>query len=280
MLLALVVLALQSRSWSKPELFVSITDPAINESSGVGASNRYPGMLYTHNDSGDSARFFRFKKDGAISIVTVPGVNAVDWEDMECVKVGGEDLLYFGDIGDNASARANIKIYKFPEPDLQAASIPFKETYTITYPDGPHNCEALIVDPGSGDIFLATKNSDHCDIFYLPKPDGSGTYVMQKLGTIHPDTGGGSFGRLVTAGDADPSGKHVILRTYSAALEYTVTGAFKDWWKETPVRVAMPSHAQGESIAYGPGGASLFTTSEGSPCPVHRQRLVQSTGGG
>ncbi|RYG42513.1 hypothetical protein EON79_18735, partial [bacterium] len=38
--------------------------PVIDEGSGIVASRRYPGVFWTHNDSGDAARFFAIKADG------------------------------------------------------------------------------------------------------------------------------------------------------------------------------------------------------------------------
>ncbi|MBS1713980.1 MAG: hypothetical protein JST30_06550 [Armatimonadetes bacterium] len=271
-----VLLALAVRIWSSATLFTTISDRVVDESSGVGVSTRHQGVYYTHNDSGDTARFFRFKEDGSSSAVDVLGAGATDWEDMACLKVGGKSMLYFGDIGDNAVSRANVTVYRFQEPDLVATSVLNYDKLTIKYPDGAHNCEALFVDPGTGDIYLVTKASSEAVVYRLPAPPSTGTYTMTKLGTVHPDTGLGSAGRLVTAGDASPDGRFVILRTYTGALEYPVKGAFQDWWKQSPENVKMPLHAQGESIAYGQSGRFLFTTSEGSPCPVHRQKLIES----
>lgn len=274
---ALVAMVL-ARTWNPPTLLTQITNAAVNESSGIGASTKYNGVYYTHNDSGDSARFFRFKKDGTASIVTVNGASALDWEDMACVKVAGKNQLYFADIGDNLLIRGNVKVYRFEEPALNAGSVSVSQTYTITYPNGARNCEAMIVDPATGDIYFATKADDKSEIYRLAAPSQSGTYQLTLLGTIFPDTGGGVSGKRVTAGDADPLGRYVILRTYSAALEYKVTGAFQDWWKQTPTKVMMPNHAQGESIAYGQGGKTLVSSSEGSPCPVHIQNYLEQSG--
>lgn len=280
MLLALALSLSVNRTWSSPTLLVSLANAAVNESSGVGASTKYPGVYYTHNDSGDTARFFRFKADGAVTVVNVTGASATDWEDMACVKVGTKNYLYFADFGDNNANRANVKVYRMEEPGLTASAVSTYDTFTITYPDGPHNCEAIIVDPATGDIYFATKKNTECVVYRLGAPASSGNYALTRLGVIHPDTGGGNMGKLVTAGSADPSGSHVILRTYTGALEFKVSGPFADWWKQTPIPVAMPAAIQGESIAYGPTGRVLLTTSEGTPCPVHQQKVIESVGKG
>ena len=55
----------------------------LPEASGLAASARYPGVLYTHNDSGDSARFFMMDETAkVIAEMRLPGATAVDWEDI------------------------------------------------------------------------------------------------------------------------------------------------------------------------------------------------------
>src|SRR5688572_16385980 len=44
-----------------------ITDKRINESSGLAASRLQADSYYTHNDSGDRPRFFRFNHQGVVT---------------------------------------------------------------------------------------------------------------------------------------------------------------------------------------------------------------------
>lgn len=267
-----LILAEPNREWLKPELVLELKDERIDESSGIAASVKYPGSYYTHNDSGDTARFFRFDSKGVVAEHALSKAGATDWEDMEQATLNGKTWLYFGDIGDNNSKRKEITVSRCKEPDDRAAVVSDYDAYTLTYPDGAHNCEALIVDPGSGDIYLATKASNECVVYRLEAPAKPGSYKLQRLGTIHPDTGAGTMGRLVTAGSADSKGKHVVLRTYSGALEFDVKGEFKDWWQAEPRRVNTAADAQGEAICYSLDGESLWTTSEGRACPVNKIR--------
>ena len=72
--------------------------------------------------------------------VNVPA--AVDWED---IAIDGK-TIYIGDIGDNAAVRPSIVVYRVTEPALTAKSVN-ATTFTLRYPDGPHDAEALMVDP-------------------------------------------------------------------------------------------------------------------------------------
>jgi len=75
--------------------------------------------------------------------------------------------LYVADIGDNTSSRSNIKVYQIPEPAVYGrqytnpVTVTPKgtRTITLTYPDGPRDAEALMVDSVTGDLFIFSKES-------------------------------------------------------------------------------------------------------------------------
>lgn len=270
MLNLLVALCSTVDRWQSFETFCEIRDSEVRESSGVGASRLYGGEYYTHNDSGDTARFFRFDQEGRIKGVwTLKGVKATDWEDMATARVKGKNWIYLADVGDNSEKRKSVFIYKLEEPKGTGGEIRQFETYELAYPDRPHNCEAMFVDPGSGDLYLVTKSETSALVFRVKAPSGSGRSAMERCGELKPDTGLGKYGRLVTGGDASPDGRYVALRTYSGILEYAVGDSFASWTKATPILVKPPIEAQGESVCYSLDGKRLVTTSEGTPCPVH-----------
>lgn len=273
-----VAAVLFTRLWLPARLESQLANPSVAESSGFACSRQFKGVYYTHNDSGDSARLFRVRLDGTATAIPITGASAIDWEDMGIRTSGNSTFLYVADVGDNLLIRTNVRVYRFPEPALNATSVTSFETYTLTYPDGRHNCEALIVDPATGDIYLVTKAANQADVYKLVAPTHGGSYTLSKLGTFFPNTGGGDSGRLVTGASVSPNGRYVVVRTYTGALEFKVNGLFSDWWRQNPSAVAMPVTNQGESIAYDARGGYLFTTSEGSPCPVYSQRLIESVG--
>ena len=91
-------------------LLCALQDERLTESSGVAVGRD---VLWTHNDSGDSARFFALdRRCRTVGTFTVAGATATDWEDM----ARGAGALWFGDIGDNASTRAEIAVWRVPEP--------------------------------------------------------------------------------------------------------------------------------------------------------------------
>lgn len=275
MLAILLVLAAGTdRTWSRIEPVFTLSDPAISESSGIAASRRREGIFYTHNDSGDSARFFQFDATGKV-LATIAIANAqpaIDWEDMAAATVAAKPYLYFGDIGDNAAKRKHIVVYRVPEPAGAPKSVTADRIYTLTYPDGPHNAEALMVAPKTGDLWIATKTSSGpALLFRLKNPGRSGSYRLSRIGRLSipgiiPQT------RLVTGGDLSPDGRHLVLRTYVGALEYDF--ANPDWMKRKPRSITIQLEHQGEGIAYSRSGDALFTSSEGAPCPISMGRLT------
>lgn len=273
--LAAALLVPQTPNWDTFRLHLQITDKAVNESSGI-APSRTSAFYYTHNDSGDKPRFFRFDHTGrALTTLTVANAKAVDWEDMASAKVGGKPYLFFGDIGDNLERRPNVVIYRVPEPgaNSKGGSVRADQTYTVTYPDGPHNAEALMVHPKTGDIYIVTKTSNGpAIVFKVARPQGTGSYKAKKIGEIEMQ----SFvkqGKLVTGGDISPDGKYIVLRGYILAWEFDAPMAFDDWVKTGPRAVVLQLESQGEAICYSADGRSLLTTSEGSPCRVNISKL-------
>jgi hypothetical protein len=252
---------------------VSLANPSISESSGVAVSRRDSNVFWTHNDSGDSARFFAFDLKGRdLGTYTLAGAEAVDWEDIASGKVGGKPYLYLGDIGDNRSRRSSIRIYRVAEPKVGPGehSIQQFETYTCTYPDGAHNCETLLVTP-NGDIQLVTKSEDgRCGVYYLAKPRSSGSFVLRRIGELRLE--GDPFRKLATGGDISADGESVVIRTYFSALLFRGKSLMK-WFEAKPTVLEMPMERQGEGICFDLPNGRFITTSEGNPCRVSFARI-------
>jgi len=246
-----------------------ISQKKINESSGIAPSYRTHGEYFTHNDSGDKPRFFRFNSSGDVTAVfNVLGAEAVDWEDMASTKISGRAMVFLGDIGDNISHRKDVVVYRVVEPtgsgkrDIRADAV-----YRLTYPDGAHNCEALFVTR-DGAIWLIIKSPvGDSNVYVVRSPKNGVTNMLTFVKTIKTDTRG-LGGRLVTGADVSPDEKFVVLRTYTGALEFSVGRRFEDWVDAKPSFIALAQERQGEAICYSLDKKSLLTSSEGSPCKV------------
>lgn len=257
------------RSWGPPQNLCSLSDGRIDESSGVAPSLRESGLFYTHNDSGDKPRFFRFRRDGTVDgVYELAGIKAYDWEDMCSARVRGTPWLFLADIGDNARRRKEIVVYQVEEPTEGGnQTITDFYTYTFRYPDKAHDCETIFVTT-TGSMYFVTKAREGVTGVYTQNPTKSGeTYTLVHVRNIPVNTGG-RWPLQVTGGDLSPDGKHVVLRTYTAALEYEVPDSFQDWTKDEPTQIRLALEVQGEAICYSKDGNYLLTTSERAPCPV------------
>lgn len=115
---ALVALCAPALPATAAEEVCRFSDDRITESSGLVPAHRDDRVLFTHNDSGDEARFFAV--DGrcrTLATYVLPGIDAVDWEDMASGPgPDGRQVLWFGDIGDNAMTRPEISVQRVAEP--------------------------------------------------------------------------------------------------------------------------------------------------------------------
>ncbi len=127
--------------------------------------------MWTHND-GSREKLFALLTNGT-QLASFDLKEDVD--DVEDVTVGpgpvaGISYLYVGDIGGNRGAdnfRADVQILRVAEPLVEPAwagnarsgDFDGVEKFTLTYPDGSYDAEALLVDPISGDLFIVTKQT-------------------------------------------------------------------------------------------------------------------------
>ena len=259
-----------------------IADPAVTESSGLVASRRTPGLLWTHNDSGDAPFTYCLDLQGrSCGTWRVTGADAFDWEDMAAGPGprAGESYLYLGDIGDNIDQRSEIVVYRIPEPVAgagapvpttasPAASAP-AEALRLRYPDGPHNAEALLVHPTTGDLYLISKDRQAPRVYKAPAPaEGSGPVRMTHVGTLRLGPAD-----EITGGDISPDGRHLALSTYSQGYELELPAgatSFDDIWSQPAAPVALGPRPQGEAIAYRLDGRALLTTSEVAPSELQQ----------
>jgi hypothetical protein len=260
--------------FSDPVEVGQVADARLNECSGIGWSRTQP-ILWAHNDSGDSARFFGFFEDGTLAaVVSLEGASASDWEDMGMgPNPEGGHLLFFADIGDNGSSRDHVSIYRLPEPaiDLDAAPVEFSvtgwERYHFQYPDGAHNAETFFVDPGTLENYILTKAaSGESQLFVADNPEADSTTTMTEVAALTFGAGDLPGSPTTTGGDISGDGSRILVRTYTRIflfLRYpwgTVADALLGEVYELP----QPSEPQAEAVAFTPDAMSYTTVSEGT----------------
>src|SRR5947199_8194999 len=75
------------------------------------------------------------------------------------------------------------EIYTIPEPDQLADADVRYHRYDFTYPDGPHNAETLLVEPGTNQLYIVTKVDKGAGGIYSapPSPSRQATTKLTKL---------------------------------------------------------------------------------------------------
>ncbi|WP_437590224.1 hypothetical protein [Sorangium sp. So ce1000] len=247
----------------------------IDECSGVVAGKLHPDALYVHNDSGDEPRFFAIGLGGALRAeVNVVGAAAVDWEDIArgpC-RTGGGSCLFLADIGDNDGDRDSTTIYGVPEPETLGGAplASTAEAFVLSYPDGSHDAETLLVHPTTGALTLVTKvDEGSSSVYELPAlPAAGAPATLVRAGSIQPPAGSPRF----TSGDVHPDGTGVLLRTSSHVLYYPMTPdqTVAQALAGPPCTLPSPDEDQAEAIAWVPGGWDYVTIGEGGEAPIHR----------
>ncbi|RMF91427.1 MAG: hypothetical protein D6741_16085, partial [Planctomycetota bacterium] len=91
----------------------------VDESSGIAASIRFPGWFYTHNDSGNDSRLYRFDAAGREGgVFPLENVIAYDWEDVASFRRDGKPYILVADSGNNGLASEVQILHVIEEPDV------------------------------------------------------------------------------------------------------------------------------------------------------------------
>lgn len=253
---------------------------ALSEASGIAASRLNPGVLWTHND-GTRRKIFALGTNGVL-LATFDLNEAV--EDLEDIAVGpgpqpGVSYLYVGDIGASASptqTRREIRILRIPEPtvrldwaaDPPSANFATVESFALQYPDGAYDAEALLVDPLSGDVCVATKQAAVCRVYaaQLPNTAPPTPLNLSLLRSI-------GFGD-VSGGDISPDGTRILLRREELAVTWArcdgepLGVALGRGGRNVPV-IGPPLEPNGEGIAFLADSSGYVTISEGTGPSVY-----------
>ncbi|MGK0360276.1 MAG: hypothetical protein ACI9U2_002589, partial [Bradymonadia bacterium] len=137
-----------------------IVGPVLAEASGVAASRQSPGTLWIHNDSGNAAALYAVSTDGVVR-GWIPLPAAADLEDIAIARCPAAErwCIWVADIGDNAEVRDDVRIFVVPEPPVRDGEMVVDGITTLsrTYPDRPHDAEALMVAEDGQRFWIITK---------------------------------------------------------------------------------------------------------------------------
>lgn len=256
---------------------LAVREPALREASGVAASAREPGVLWLHNDSGDSARLFAIGTDGAaLGTLTLPGLTAPDLEDVATAACpdGSGPCVWVADTGNNGLDRTDLAVYAVPEPAVSAQAPLGQATASrlwrlpISYGGLAIDSEALAVAADGKSFVLFEKvDADSARVFTATGPFVDGAPVTMALaGTVTSPGIAVTYGRMITGADLHPDGGRLALRVYTGVYEYR--GLTPGWpgaldaAERVTVALGPLSERQGEAVGYDAVGRGLWTISE------------------
>lgn len=252
---------------------VRLAANALNETSGIVQSALQANVLFVHNDSGDTSRFFAIDNKGALlTTYYFKGMGKKRGvQDCEDIAAGegpakGKTYIYLGDIGDNHARRPLITIYRFQEPvagktttaRLKAAPLFLK------YPDGPRDAETLMADNRERLLYIVSKREDSVHVYTTPMDYRTGdTVLLTKRATLFFP--GFRPLKWITAGDISPDGDRVLMKSY-AKVYYWKRRKGEALWQtlqRPPAELPYRPEPQGEAIGFDNTGKGYYTTSEG-----------------
>jgi len=241
----------------------TVADPALDEISGLVVGHRMDGVLWVEEDSGNDAAVYALEPTGeVVADVTVDGATNQDWEDLAWAK----GRLWVGDIGDNERERGEIQVYSFHEPGDRGVTSVDATIVRLRYEDGPHDAEAMFVDPRDEHLYVIVKQfiRPESPVYALPlrgvRPGQVG--VLRQVARVPLS--------FVTAADLGPAG--IVVRNYLTTLVFP-------WSDDRSVVSTLEgmscpvSLGSSEAIAQTRDGRALYSISEGVGPPIRYVEL-------
>lgn len=239
------------------------THDKLVELSGLAASKKHPGLLWTHNDSGNDAEIYLVDQKLNIKLTCkLPGVINRDWEDI-AVGPGPDSTktyVYVGEIGDNDAIYPLKHLYRFEEPDLDSTTQTFTvasfDTITFRFPDAIKDSEALMVHPITKDIYVLSKRENPVIVYALKYPQSTtDTITAEKLVSL-PIT------QIVSA-SMSASGREILMKNYETIYYWNIGDKpLTEALAAVPQQIEYDPEPQGEAITWAHNDAGFYTISE------------------
>jgi len=254
----------QAAADPQPQVVCRLTDPRLPELSGLVVGGD---RMVTINDGGEQVTVYVLDFGCQVVDVRTAPIDPYDPEDL---AVGADGTLWLADIGDNRTDRPTVALLAL-RPDGATA------VFRMTYPDGPHDAESLLLAP-DGTPYLVTKEVLGASGVYRPAAaltDG-GTVALERVATVSftlTGTEGGPVGRagqlMATGGAVSRDGTLIALRTYTDAYVWPLVGSdVPGALAQTPVRIPLPRAPQGEAISFSSDDRQIVVAGEGLPGDV------------
>lgn len=245
----------------------------IPEASGIVASYRNKGYLWTHNDSGDRNRIFLLDANGkGTREFNLEGATNRDWEAISMAQFPEGSYIYVGEIGDNNAAHPESAIYRVPEPDITATTaqyVTLKNVQKISfkYPDGPRDAECFLIDQVSKDIFIISKRENSKRLYKLSYPQSytqttTAEFIQELTFSANPGTPS-----YITDGNVSVDNQEIIIKNYLQIFHWrrNANETIPEALKRTPTTLPYTAEPQGEGVCFSQNNSGYYTISETGP---------------
>lgn len=230
-------------------------DAGFREVSGLAASTQHPGILWLHEDSGAGPFLHAIDASTCRTVASLRVRDAdggdIAARDLEGIAMGtmpdGSPAIWLGDIGDNRDSWPWVQVLRIREPETLRDRSVRAVSWRFTYPDRPHNAEALLANGTR--LWVVTKQLARGALYALPDPLRS--TAVNRAERIRGETG------LVTDGAIAPDGSRYVLRDYFGAQLFAGLPP-----GEPGPSVDLPAQRQGEAITFSADGTALYVASE------------------
>jgi Ca2+-binding RTX toxin-like protein len=273
---------------------VGLDSKSENGASGAVVGRLNPNVLWIIDDSfGNNTLFANDATNDVtsgelVAQFTLNGAQAINYEDVAYYTdpQSGIGYVYIADIGDNTDENTGrgtntVTIYRVAEPDPADYPDPGTvgsldaEKVDLTFagsPNAPPDCETLIVDPLTGDLYIVTKsqpNDTSAHLYYVQAPTATNwqngdTLDLADAGAVHFPANTSNYSPA--AGDIAPNGLEVLLKSDDVIFYYkreTAAVPLTTLLTGSPTDVITVRDTQNRvGIAFTPDGQNFYTVSE------------------
>lgn len=225
-----------------------IAHPAITESSGLAASRQFPGVFWTHTDSGGPPLLCAIDATGkTLAEVLVDAPNE-DWEDL---AIDDRNRLYIADTGNNGATRKTVTVYRLEEPDPRKRPgrqrLRPTSAWRLTYPAAPFDCEALFVWRDWGYLISKEFTGRRAQLYRFSLQPADKPVVMEYVGEL-------PLRSPVTAADVSPDGNDLAVLTVLGLNRFRIEGEVRNATRREPVSYVRLVQPQIEACCFTPDG--------------------------
>lgn len=252
-----------------------VEDTGLSEMSGLVASARDPGVLWSINDSGSLPRLYRMDEQGrSLGRVWVSGTWWTDTETLATWREGGQHWLLVGDVGDNRGRRDDVVVHALAEPARGDDSARVAWSIRFRYPDGPRDAEGIAVDAAAGDLLVLSKRDNPVRLYRVPlSARHSDEVAMAEYLGSPPE---GVIDGDVTGLDLDVAGRELMVLSYGGLYRWQRKPgeAWAAVLARAPQTIPMPALRKAEAMALSATPGSVLVGAERLPTPLWSTRFA------